>query len=118
MTIPVPLKWRRRTLAVRLWHVGDPRTPYAEIASTLVAGPFGIVRGSRYGLDSRCFTLYHLPSQAALFTLSKQAICKEAAARLAGLDLAWESGVPDEVTGPDFGRAAEVHRRWRAEELR
>ncbi len=117
MKIPLPLQWRRRFLAVLLWRVGAPRTPFAEVARVLVAGPFCIARGSRYGLDSRgCFTLFHTPSQAPMFTLPRQRLCREAAAELATLDLAWESADPLAVTGPDFGPAAEVHRKWQARE--
>lgn len=113
--IPLPLRWRRRTLAVLLWHVGAPNTAYAEVARVLVAGPFCIARGSRYGLDSRgCFTLYHTPSQTPMFTLPRQALCQEAAAELAGLDLAWASADPLAVNGPDIGKASEVHRKWQA----
>lgn len=114
--IALPLKWRRRTLAVLLWPAGSSR-PAAEVASVLVAGPFCIVRGSRHSLEpGGCFTLFHAASQAAMFTLPKQSLCREAAAELAGLDLAWDSADPLLVTGPDFGKAAETHRKWQARE--
>ncbi len=55
-----------------------------------------------------------------MFTLPRQSLCREAAGELAVLDLAWESADPQAVNGPDFGPAAEVHRKWNriAEELR
>lgn len=110
--IPGPLRWRRRILAVLLWPAGSSR-PAAEAARVLVAGPFCIARGSRHGLDSRgCFTLYHTPSQTPMFTLPRQALCREAAAELAVLDMEWSSADPLAVNGPGFGAAVEVHRKW------
>ena len=118
--IALPLRWRRRTLAVLLWPAGSSK-PSAVVADALVAGPFFIVRGSPHSLESRgAFTLFHAPSQTAQYTFPRQADCREAAAELAALDLAWESADPTLVRGPDLARAAEVHRKWaaRAEELR
>ena len=113
MTFPLPLRWRRRILAVLLWPPSTDNRPAAEVARVLVAGPFCIVRGSRHSLEpGGCFTLFHTPSQTPMFTLPRQSLCREAAAELAGLDMEWASADPLAVNGPGFGAAVEVHRKW------
>ena len=109
------LVWRRQTLDLFLW--GFDRTLRPAVVQALVAGPFGIYRGSKYDLESRdCFTLFHLPSRTLLLTLPRQKHCKQAAAELAILQLAWESTDPKGVLGPDLDKAAAIHLHWTAVE--
>jgi hypothetical protein len=102
--IPIPLQWRRRALAV-LEPAGLPRKYRGLAVQALVAGPFAIYTGDwRWG-----YTLIHLPSQTLIFELPKQADCRAAAERLAGLDINWWTCITAEVKGPDTPELRKIY---------
>lgn len=80
---------------------------YAVAVSGIVAGPFAIYSV----LDSQCFRLIHLPSQAKIIELEMQHVCKHAAELSAACDLNWWTCVPEEVIGPDLQEMRNIHAR-------
>ena len=112
-TIPTPLTWRRRTLAV-LEPDGLARKHRALGVQALVAGPFAIY-SSPWG--SGPHTLIHLPSQTKIIDLRMQAQCKQAAERFAALDLNWWTCIPEEVIGPDTQALRNIYDELKASPL-
>ena len=104
--IPTPLTWRRRNFAV-FEPCGMVDRLYAVAVSGIVAGPFAIYSV----LDSRCFRLIHLPSQAKIIELEMQHVCKHAAELFAACDLNWWTCIPEEVIGPDLQEMKNIHLR-------
>jgi len=111
-------EWHRQPFAVYLFaHAGQPRR--AEVVSGMVCGPFGIYPGSFYQTGHSTtgpkeWTLVHMPSQIAHFTLPRERLCREAAVDLAGCDIAWESAWAPGLTGPGLEDLKAAFRRWKS----
>lgn len=108
------LIWSRGTFRVK------PRTRGAEPeesleVSGLLAGPFGIYRGTLFGpsTEATCFTLVHLPTEFPYLELDRQGHCKGLARDLYRLDIRWHESDPEKVTGPGRYEAERVVRRYR-----
>jgi hypothetical protein len=50
-------------------------------------------------------------SQAKIIDLDMQSACKDAAEKLAALDLNWWTCIPEEVIGPDLQEMRNIHER-------
>lgn len=111
------LVWKKGILRVEMRGMTPSRQGVHEI-SGLVAGPFGIYRGTSrsHGEDwNHCFTLAHLPSAYAYVTLKRLRDCKELARRLYRLRVRWHEAEHDKITGPGWFEAGETVRQFREE---
>jgi hypothetical protein len=103
------LDWKRGVFVVKLYgQVPEWRGP-TEVKG-IIAGPFGIFRGSSLGCYSwnSSFTLVLVPCQTAFATFDRQIDCKDLARRLIPLKLDWYATEPSEVSGPGVPVVREI----------
>jgi len=77
----------------------------------IVAGPFGIFRGSGRGAchsPDSCFSLALVSCHTVITTLGRQKDCKKLALRLFSLKLDWYATNPENVDGPGVSEARVV----------
>src|SRR4029079_1109368 len=108
------LTWKRGTFIVRMCGKIEEYMGEKEVKG-LVAGPFGIYRGSTtdlcdYGMIY--FTLVHVPSHEAFATLYRQTDCKSLARQLFRLKLSWYQTDRSKVTGPGVYEAGRILRSF------
>jgi hypothetical protein len=111
------LAWKKATFIVEL-RGSVPEQKGLKEVSGLIAGPFGIYRGSSRSYGEpwvHSYTLTHLPSSFAYVSLKRCRDCKELARHLYRLRVRWQEADHDKITGPDYGEADRMVKWFREE---
>ena len=116
-------EWHRETFAVQLMNApmeSGPKEGRAVLVRGMVSGPFGIYPGTAWSIghpsaSRKTYTLLHMPTRVAQFTLPREGLCRQAASELASCDIAWESAWILGVVGPieEMEKAGEIYNKWR-----
>lgn len=116
------LKWNVGTFIVEMCG-SIPEWKGPMEVKGIVAGPFGIFRGSSSGCYSwdSSFSLALVPCQTVITTLDRQKDCKNLALRLFSLKLDWYATDPKNVSGSGVSEARVIlhsfkrreHEAWR-----
>jgi hypothetical protein len=109
------LVWKKGTLRVEMRGSTPERQGIHQIPG-LMAGPFGIYRGTSWSHGEAwddCFTLALLPSAYAYVMLKRLRDCKELARRLYRLRVRWHEADQAKINGPDELEAGEIVVRFR-----
>lgn len=115
--LPPRLKWKRGLFVVMTEPPGLGREREPAEVEGIIAPPFGIYRGDRYGPDllgnGRHFTLSLLACRERIATTLQQIDCKRLASDLVALRVSWDAPNAAGIQGEDLPRARERIRRFR-----
>ena len=96
-----PLPWFRDRFRVTLTDTSRSPATVADVeVRGFISGPFGIFRGTAWGVGapgSGEHTLAHLPTRRTIATLPLRKSCMALAAELAGLEIDWQETDPERV---------------------
>jgi len=119
----LPLAWHEQSFEAMRSTDGHTYTPHP--VRGLVAGPFGVFRGSYISptdpkLDSSTFTLCHVPTGRNIATLSRLRDCKRLAEELAALPYVWHTTEAERVLNSheEAGPYRDIVRRYRSRPCR